>query len=248
MQSRFDKTIHHQSKSSLLTSDLNVKFSILDQDDIDETVQCLADAFSEDDPTTYALNITAAEFKVFSKYICEKVLEHRLSLVARDNTNGKLIGCRIVEPIEIKNKDVPHLSEKFLPIFALLKEVTATQPMVPAYKRVAHFITLAIDKNYRGRNLAKQLLALQLHFLTQLGYEYFCAEFTNPYSYLAIKSVLDGDILHSHEIEYQTFKYENEYPFAGLKGKVVACLNPVNALKLSVKEWARQQQIDNWII
>ncbi|WP_419420249.1 GNAT family N-acetyltransferase [Legionella sp. D16C41] len=235
---------HSVPTHPFLSLSTEIKFSVLNNTDIDEAVECLAESFSEAEPMTHALNISVTEFSIFARYLCEKAINNSLSLVARDKTNNKLIGCRISEPLITKDDELPELSAKFFPIFALLKAVSAPLPIIPYPKKVAHFVTLAVNKHYQGRGLAKQLLALQLHFLKRLGYDYFSAEFTSPRSYQAIKSILSSEIEYTHVIEYKNFIYNGHYPFANLTGQAIGCLSKIDLLKPDLAEWVNKQQIN----
>lgn len=222
-----------------------ITFSILRKADIEEATECVADAFVQGNPITKEMKITREEFKAFSSYICRSSANSGLSIIAREKFTQKLIGCRIVDDASDNHQDMPVLSEKFDPIFSLLQAGSEKLPAVDKSNKVAHFVTLAVKKEYEGQGIAKQLLALQLHYLSQLNYQYFTVELAHPFTHQILKSILENEIEHTHSIQYKDFIFQETRPFENVPGEVITCLNNINALKPELKKWAELQELSD---
>jgi ribosomal protein S18 acetylase RimI-like enzyme len=214
------------------------RFEILKEPDIEEAAHILTSSFTEDDKLTKYMGITSEEFKKFAYIICKNGARIGLSLIAREKSTNNIAACRIVENACAKNDELGDVSKKFVPIFSLLEK--ASSPLLKHIKKeekVAHFVTLAVDKAYRGLGLSKCMLAITLHHLKNLGYKHFCGDFTNIKSQNAIKNIIDGDIDYENII---TYREEGTLP---LDGTLISCVCSVDKLKPDLKEWASQQKI-----
>ncbi|OQW90572.1 MAG: hypothetical protein BWK79_19520 [Beggiatoa sp. IS2] len=225
-----------------------IQFSILQRQDIDGVCSCLAKAFSQREPLAKHMQITVEDFYVLARYLCDKAERQQLSLVAKDTLTNQIVGCHIIESdTSTESEDITkRLSNKFLPIFALLEEVV--KPLLTiqsSHKRVAHLFAVAVDEDYQNLGIAKKLLTLELNLLQQRGYEWCEGEFTNPYSLKAIQSVLVSAMMYSNEIAYKTFRYRDTFPFP-IDGKVVACLYPTISLKIDEKSVKIMKHVILW--
>lgn len=239
----YSQVTQKPSQQLFFANEADIQFSIFTETDIDEVANCLAESFTQGEPMTKEMQVTADEFKVFAHHICKKAAAFKLSVIARDKANNKLIGCRIVEPAsKMDEGEMPSLSDKFNPIFALLDEASKPLKANADIEHTIHFVTLAVDKAYQSRGIAKKLLVMQMHFLSQTNYQFFQGEFTNPRSYSAIKGILT-EMDASIKINYADFIYENSKPFARLSGEAVGCLGMVAKLLPEHKAWASQQEI-----
>lgn len=217
----------------------DIKFNILDHNDVAEAAQCIADTFAVGEPTTIALNVSAAEFLDYAAFLCAEAAAHGLSVVARDQRTNTFMGCALVEPAGLDKKINP-LTERYLPVYELLKQASGSMPTINS----AYLSILAVNRRYQGCGVAKKLLSLQSYFLMKHDYQYLYAECTNPYSLKALHDIFSCDPRYTKGVEYRSFKYEGRRPFEKLSGEVVTSFHILKTLRMNLAEWAAQQKME----
>lgn len=224
----------HYFKNFSFFNYVDFSFSIMKQEDLEEVAELMASAFCSDEPLTKYAQISEKEFKNFVYAVCKQAVEDELTVIAREKKSGELAACRIVENFAESEDSMPGISEKFIPIFSILDK--ASFPLLERIKdksKMAHFVTLAVGKKYRGIGLSKYMISLAIYLLQQKGYQYFYGEFTNSKSQEALKSVTcRDDSCYENTVIY---KEEGSIP---IEGKIISFLCKVNALRKEYKAWS----------
>ena len=92
--------------------------------DIEQTATCISQVFSSFEPMAKALKISFNEFYRFAVPGCQKVAEEEISLIAKDQKTGKLVGFIISEDLmNVYSDSLEGIDNKFASVFSLLSEV-----------------------------------------------------------------------------------------------------------------------------
>lgn len=201
----------------------NISYYILAEKDVIAAARCIARNFV-DEPLVKHLNISENEFYPFAEVFCKKAVKDKLSFVAK-NHHGNIIGCVITEDM-YENITLPQdLTPKFQPILAILEQLTAyaLDKFNLKFKKneILHGVFEAVDRTYRGTDVAANLIATSVDIAMKRGYKYYYSEVA-PAAYKMLNKVVDYKSLNS--IKYKDFLYCDYKPFAGLEGEVKAVL------------------------
>ncbi|NEQ40267.1 MAG: hypothetical protein F6K40_30095, partial [Okeania sp. SIO3I5] len=74
-----------------------ITYELLQEKDIEQTINCLVDVFPSAEPLSRALEITPSEFYPFAEAICQKAVAEGLSHIAKDTANSEVAGFIISE-------------------------------------------------------------------------------------------------------------------------------------------------------
>lgn len=219
--------------------DVDVSFRVIGPDDLEEVLAVLAESFTQAEPLTQYLRIDLKEFRKVVLALCSHAVSQGLSILVTDNRTHRIVGCRITEKFS-QDEDMPFpaLSPEFETLFGILGQASAPlMQHVADPSKLAHFIMMAVDKEYRGLGLSKYLLALSLAHLKAQGFHYACGEFTNPTSQRAICSILVGERFDQENV----LNYRQDTGL-DLRGELRSGLISVDNLNDEFKAWAARFQ------
>jgi len=178
----------------------------------EETINLIAEDFSEAEPMTKSQGITAEEFHYFAEIYCTKAIMDGLSIIARDK--GKVIGFMISEDLESDPLEgIENINKKFNPTMALLNKLD--EEYVKSYKKVGdkifHLFMGGVDKQHEKRHIVTTLLNESLNIAKLNNFTVAIAEATG----LATQHILRDKLgfIERIVIEYKKFLYEGRYPF-----------------------------------
>jgi len=201
-----------------------IRYTGLEEADYDEAAQLVASVFTDgSEPVTRVLGIRFSDFGHFVRLLLPKFDREGLSVVARDNSTGHLVGAQLNEDM---GTAIPNLSaecKELAPALALLDELDrryfggrAVDP-----NHYAHFFFTAVSVPYRGHQIASQLLELSLSIALKKGYRKAVAEATG----LVSQNILREAGFESRvEIPYLEFVHEGRRPFQDIKDHPSALL------------------------
>src|SRR5258708_7561398 len=101
-----------------------VQYELFDMYALDEMALMVAEAFNRYEPMAVAQDIPVKEFVDFVKLLGPKAQQDELTVLARDQETGQVIGAMITDDFaSVPPEGMEHLGETFEPIFALLGEL-----------------------------------------------------------------------------------------------------------------------------
>lgn len=194
-----------------------VSYGILQSEDIEESINCLALTFTAGEPMTQHLAITLEDFRVFARPFCVKAVKDRFSVVARSQQTGKVAGCLISEDFMTEPPSgLRNIHPNFEPILSLLTqldEIYKSQTTV-IRDEILHEFLLGVYRDYKGMNIAHNLLKAG-HVLGRLkGYKGFIAEATGPVSQHIFIEKNGYRVVGN--IQYGEFEFGSVKIFAGI--------------------------------
>jgi len=201
-----------------------IRYTGLGEADYDEAAQLIASVFTDgSEPVTRVLGIRFSDFDHFVRQLLPKFDREGLSVVARDDSNGHLVGAQLNDDMGTEIPDVSAACKELAPALALLDELDrryfggrAVDP-----NHYAHFFFTAVSARYRGHQIASQLLELSLAITLKKGYRIAVAEATG----LVSQDILRRAGFESRvEIPYREFVHKSRRPFQGVKDHPSALL------------------------
>lgn len=213
-----------------MTKKNNVKISLMGPEHVDGAATVVARAFMRE-PMTRTLNLSYEQvYNDFRKPV-EKLATEGVSVVAIDEDSGYIVGACInkdyrVEPVEDDN----GYSDS-LPIFTLVDELdeAATQLSGLGKGELFHLYILAVDSDYAGQGIGKDMAARTCEIAKEKGYQHICSEVTGPISQHITLNILNFDEIA--RVNYHDFVYQGKKVFEPIeKSEVEGCLMVYKAL------------------
>lgn len=182
---------------------------------LEEVIHCISHSFTQE-TMSKALEIAPQSYISFAKIICQKALKDRLSLVAKDEKSGKVIGFSILEDFVTEFPDLDDVDKRFLPIINLLGELDDWYKINYKVKpgETLHLFMTGVYEEYRNQGIAHQLMEQVFNLAKNAGYSSILVECTGAitqhirakYGFQTIK-----------EIEYKNYVYDGKLVFKGIK-------------------------------
>ena len=203
----------------------NIRYEMLSQANLEGTIRCVSRAFTRNEPMSRHLGISYKEFLYFARHCYPVLIEQELSLVAVDTTRNEVIGARISEDFYLAGGgDIPGLSNKFLPLFAMLEKLSNYygnhRGIVKG--RYVHMFMVAVDEAYTKQGIAPTMYRIFIRHALERGFTHAVTEPTGLISQHILRNKFGFRVVH--EIPYQEFEYEGRLVFQNLKGHKSAML------------------------
>jgi hypothetical protein len=116
-----------------------VSFTTYGASDADEIARLLGDVFARHDPPAVAVDLTPTEFEGFVRLWCPKAAAEGLTIVARAEETGEMVGALLTEDAASAPPDgLDRLSPKFDPIFDILGQLDAEYRDIAPECKSAH--------------------------------------------------------------------------------------------------------------
>ena len=134
--------------------------------DIEQTATCISQVFSSFEPMAKALKISFNEFYRFAVPGCQKVAEEEISLIAKDQKTGKLVGFIISEDLmNVYSDSLEGIDNKFESVVSLLSEVEENYRKCHLVKgvQILHILMLGVQEKYSKRHIATTLVRENLN-------------------------------------------------------------------------------------
>ncbi len=201
-----------------MSEENQITYELLQEKDLEQTINCLVDIWTSAEPIAKALKITPSEFYPFAETICQKGMEDGLSLVAKDSATSQVVGFIISEDLstELSEEMYKNLSQKskiYFQAFKELHEQYEIQKKVVTGK-VFHLFLLGSKEQYRNRRIGKNLLEKNLKMASQKGFSAAIAEATGKISQHILRKYGFEDRC---SIDYQTYEYKGIKVFEEIK-------------------------------
>jgi ribosomal protein S18 acetylase RimI-like enzyme len=164
---------------------MTISYEVYRAADRDEMANLLGEVFSERDPPAVAAGLTASEFEHFVRLLCPKAAADGLSIVARADGTGEMVGALLAEDSASALPDgLDTLSTKFNPIFDILGRLDAEyRKGVHAQPGESlHLMLLGVARQHVGRGIGNGLVAACLKNNAPRGFRVAVTEATNATS------------------------------------------------------------------
>lgn len=196
----------------------DISYQVLAEDNLKSAIECISSTFYFGEPMTKALDITLEEFKYFAEIFLRKAVLDQLSVVAKDNITGKVVGVLIAEDFMTEPPaSIETVSPKFLPIFQLLGTLDEKYKEKYPVKlgEMYHIFMVGVYKEYPGLSLPLTRTAEII--AREKGYIAAIAETTGPISHKIYTKRLGFKELEDIEpINYAKFEYYGKHVFASI--------------------------------
>jgi ribosomal protein S18 acetylase RimI-like enzyme len=185
-----------------------------DNRDLDKTIRCISRSFTKE-TMSQALGIGINSYMSFAK-IFAMAMQYQLSLVAKDEQSGDVIGFSVLKDFLAWTPHIYHFDPRFIPIGNLIYELEKWyhSKYTVKYGEILHLFMLGVDEKYRGKGIAHQLMEESFNVAKNKGYTRIIAEGTGSitqhicakYGFKVLK-----------EIQYKTFLYYGQLVFKKIK-------------------------------
>ncbi len=197
----------------VLTQTQGISYGLAEEPDVDEMTGLLAGVFSRSEPLAVATGLTFDEMQAIVGHLGRRIADAGLSVIARDQQSGRLIGASLTDDFAIPPPDdIDVLPGKFRPIAEVLEELD--QQYRKAHRlnpgEVLHLLMVAIAPDSGGKGVASMLLTLTLEHGKQKGYVKAVGEATGKVSQHIFRK--HGFVERFH-IRYGDFLYEGKPVF-----------------------------------
>jgi ribosomal protein S18 acetylase RimI-like enzyme len=193
-------------------------YKLAEAHNLESLVDCVQQCFPAPNGETMAceLNVLPEDYYPFTRLVCEKAIEEKLSWLALDNSE-RVIGFCLSEPMSTAPLYSDHsLSEKLFPLFALLEELdnrylinTAETP-----EQMFHLYMLGVLPIFSGKGIGRELLKGSVNFGRELGYKVAIAEATGTGSQTLCRNL---GFESKATVPYEDFIFAGKHPFKGIK-------------------------------
>ncbi len=195
-----------------------IRYELAETQDTPGLVDCVQRNFPTREPMAIALDLSPADYLSYSRLVCEKAIQDRLTWVAKSTATGSILGFCINEDYQsAPDYSASALNPKILPILALLEDLDR-QYLSPNNARkgdIFHLYMLAVDAEYAGTRIGTTLLRKSLNLAKGLGYQRAAAEATGPASQSLCRKL---GFLERGSVAYADYRYDGRCLFAEVEG------------------------------
>ena len=164
---------------------MTINYEVYRASDRDEMAALLGQVFCERDPPAVAAGLTTPEFEHFVGLLCPKAAAEGLSIVARDDGSGEMVGAILAEDsASVSPEGLDTLSPKFNPIFDILGRLDAEyrKGVHARPGESLHLMLLGVARRHSGRGIGHGLVAACLKNNASRGFRVAVTEATNTTS------------------------------------------------------------------
>ncbi|BAY93257.1 MULTISPECIES: GNAT family N-acetyltransferase [unclassified Tolypothrix] len=190
-----------------------ILFQVMQPNDIEETVICISQIFSSFEPMAKALKISFNELYPFALSVCQKAVDEKISIVAKDRKTGKVVGFIISEDfITVYPESLEGIDHKFEYIFSLLSELGENYRRTHAFTagQVLHISMLGVQEKYTKRHIATTLIRENLKLAKHHKFEIAVTEATGVASQHIFRKLR---FTEEFAIEYKSYKFKDKQIF-----------------------------------
>jgi len=200
----------------LLLNELDeIRYGLLENEDLAEMAQVIGEVFSRSDPLGVAIGMTAEELESFVLVFGTKAVAERLTIIARGRS-GELVGAMFTDDFGTPPPELENLPGSFAPVGALLEsldeEYLHTQTIVEGSH--AHLNMLAVLPTLAGKGIAQNLLKLCMENAAKRGYRFAVTEANGPISQHIFRKL---GFRERFMVSYKDFRFNNQPIFASIE-------------------------------
>jgi ribosomal protein S18 acetylase RimI-like enzyme len=196
-----------------------ILFQTMQSNDIEKTATCIAQVFSNHEPLATSLNISFDEFYHFVFPICQKAASEQLSIIAKDEKTGEVVGFIIANNfMTINSKPLEIIDNKFEAVFSLLSELEEkylkANPNLT--KKVLCIFMLGVQKKYTHRHIATTLVRENLNLAKYHNFKIAITEATSIASQNIFRKLGFNE---EFAIEYDSHNFQGKKVFSSIKNQ-----------------------------
>jgi GNAT superfamily N-acetyltransferase len=198
-----------------------IAYKIFEFSELQNMALVIGESFSSSEPMAVSQGISVLEMTDLVKQFGDRAAQECLTIVALEQETKQIIGVLLANDWGARSTDKTILpSQKFKPILAILDELDTRykQGKKIEANEYLHLEFLAVSKNYRGKNIAHNLVAFCLENAINKKYKIAVSTVTNHTSHHIHQKLGFQDCL---EIPYKAFSYENQKVFASIPNSIV---------------------------
>ena len=195
-----------------------ISYELLQEKDLEQTINCLVEVFTSGEPVTMSLKITPSDFYPFAEIICKKAVKDGLSHIAKDSATSQIIGLIISENFSttLSEENFKNIPEKLGAILQLIKELheeyEINKKVVTG--KLLHVCFLGTKEQYRNRNIANNLIKKNLNLASQEEFSGAVLKASGKISQHLFRKYGFEDRC---SIDYQTYEDKGIKVFEGIK-------------------------------
>ncbi|MGQ4288773.1 hypothetical protein ACS4JF_30245 [Bacillus thuringiensis] len=204
-----------------------MKIELLEQKHIQEATDVIATAFVKNEPLTSYLEVPLHSYKKICEKMVMEAIQQKLSWVAtKEDEMVAVILCRKAEKPLLNKQEAIHLCPQVAPIFQLLTELEeqSEEFLQLSKENLIYFDMGACHPNWMGKGIMSAINMLCSHALT-LAAEKQSDIVTSCTNKISTKLwTRQYQAVQLNEIHYDSFSYQETYPFAGIVSSTAAQL------------------------
>ena len=184
--------------------------------DLADLAELLGDVFSKREPPAVAAGFPARKIEALAKVFGAKSIREKLSVVARSEDTGKMIGAVLAHDFGTPvSNDIEPLIPIFEPLLAFLGQLeekySVTKSIVAG--DFLHVFMIAVDEAWSGKGVAQQLLHACMVNSASHGYQTAFTEATSDASRRVFRNI---GFQERHFASYGDFVFQGSRPFASI--------------------------------
>lgn len=211
---------------NLICKNDEILFQTMQHSDIEETASCISQVFSNFEPMAKTLKISFNEFYRFALPVCQKAVEQKISIIAKDQKTEEIVGFIISEDFTtVSQYPLDGIDHKFEGVFSLLSELEENYQKCHLIKarQVLHIFMLGVQEKYNKRHIATTLVRENLNLAKHHNFEIAITEATSVGSQRIFRNF---GFIEEFAIEYKPYKFKGKHIFSSIE-------NPPNCLLMS---------------
>eukprot|EP00039_Didymoeca_costata_P022438 m.346715 g.346715 ORF g.346715 m.346715 type:complete len:236 (+) comp30014_c0_seq1:452-1159(+) len=209
------------SEPITLAAHPDIRFRLLQPSDEDACTVAVSMAFTNGEPMTKHMGVSAEEFTVFCRPYVKKAITDGLSLLAEHIPTGKIYSCLICEDLFGAEPEGVEIADSLKPVLAAVVESSTPYraKLEPQEGVYAHWFLGATLPEAAGSGLSTTLRYVTAAYQQKcLGFKHALSEATNPATIHINGKKLGFDLIN--KLDYATFKHEGQLPFQPLTGHI----------------------------
>ncbi|HDR4948853.1 TPA: hypothetical protein QCR51_005473 [Bacillus cereus] len=204
-----------------------MKIELLEKKHIKDATDVIATAFVENEPLTSYLEVPLPSYKKICEKMVIEAIQQKLSWVAtKEDEVVAVILCRKADNPLLNKQEAIHLCPQVAPIFQLLTELEeqSEEFLQLSKENLIYFDMGACHPNWMGKGIISAIHMLCSHALT-LAAEKQSNIVTACTNKISTKLwTRQYQAVQLNEIYYDSFSYQETYPFAGMVSSTAAQL------------------------
>jgi ribosomal protein S18 acetylase RimI-like enzyme len=196
----------------------DIRYGLLDSNDIEEMAELLADVFSRFDPPALAVGLLSDEVRELVRLFGRRAPGDGLTIIARSQSSGRLVGAMLTDDFSNPPPEgIDKAAMKFDPIAALLEDVDQQYRKLNAVKpgETLHLFMLGVAAGFGGKGIAQTLVRLTLENGLRKGYKVAVTEATGNISQHVFRNL---GFAERFRTPYRQFTYCGKRTFESIVG------------------------------
>jgi ribosomal protein S18 acetylase RimI-like enzyme len=199
----------------LLTELDEIRYGLLEREDLTEMAEVIGAVFSRSDPLGVAAGMTEEELEAFVLVFGTKAVAEGLTIIARE-PSGWLVGAMFSDDFATPPPELENLPVSFAPVGALLETLDEEyrHTLTIGVGSHAHLNMLAVLPAFTGMGIAQNLVRICMENAAKRGYRYAVTEANGPVSQHIFRKF---GFREKFVVSYQDFRFADRPVFASIE-------------------------------